>query len=230
MQFGFFLLLIAAAVLTSCEVASASADVAATLSKTTSSYLFADAPDAAGKGSRFLRSDVAEDAKRNNQLGEEERANAFTEYLKTIMAKLLGNPKKADLTRTFPSPPKADVLQRSKSFSGRNAEVQKLTRSKSLSSLKSNPNLEQAADEVLLAAATNVVKHFDTFIGRRQDPDAMFRHFKLDPRVARAGTVSDDTLLDAAKGNPEVLGQYVLWNEYLAFYKEKYPKWVSMLK
>lgn len=220
MQFGFFALLVATALIASCEVTSASTNVAPTLSKTTSSNVIANSDENVpvhGKANRFLRTGTSDGATHQTESDDEDRAITWSEKVSSFVAKLTGqNSKKTtDLTRTFESPPTADILVRSKSFSGNNAAAQKLTRSQSVNAFK---NIRLS--DVKKMGKRFLQNTFKTMDKQKQTPDDMVEFFNLDAKwLAKADKYQ---LREGAKGK-----ENELWYGYTRYYKKKYPNWVS---
>ncbi|KAE8902367.1 hypothetical protein PF005_g29405 [Phytophthora fragariae] len=216
MQFGFFALLVAAALIESCDVTSASTNVALTLSKTTSSNFIVNSGENVpvhGKVNRFLRTGTSDGAAHQTESDDGERAITLNENVSSFVAKLTRQNSK----KTFGSPPIADILPRSKSFSGNNAAAQKLTRSQSANAFK----------DIRLRDVKEMGKNFlkgtfKTMDRQKQTPDDMVDFFNLDAKwLAKADKYE---LREGPKGIANEL-----WYGFTRYYKKKYPNWVSEL-
>nr|AEK81145.1 Avh309 [Phytophthora sojae] len=189
MQFGFFLLVVIAALATSCEAALDSTNAAITLSSKASTDIDTNAVGAVFVyAARFLRAgdtSNADAAEHYDEPIDQERANAWYDKVASFVTNLnkgkaASTEKKAaaDLTRTFRSPPTADKVTRSKSFSYQKATTQKLTRFESL------PNVNAFTDkDVLRKAEGHINNDFKKFDRLEKTPDDIIKRYDLDTSV-----------------------------------------------
>ncbi|KAE9295668.1 hypothetical protein PF008_g24203 [Phytophthora fragariae] len=209
MQFGFYLLVIAAILLVGSDVVTASIDVDTTVSKTSSNLLTSG--DAVSAG-RFLRTSEIADAANED---EDEESDDEERYLPSIVTEKAAGA--------------AAKLTRSKSLSSEKAALQKLKRSKSAKLLNTKLTLEQVKHKFMKSQDRSLFSHFKIMDKQNKNPDQMFKFYGLDNRLAGTTVADTTTLQRVTNGNDEILGQYISWYAFSRFYKEEHPGWVSQL-
>ncbi|KAE9093758.1 hypothetical protein PF006_g24369 [Phytophthora fragariae] len=189
MQFGFYLLVIAAILLVGSDVVTASIDVDTTVSKTSSNLLTSG--DAVSAG-RFLRTSEIADAANED---EDEESDDEERYLPSIVTEKAAGA--------------AAKLTRSKSLSSEKAALQKLKRSKSAKLLNTKLTLEQVEHKFRKSQDRSLFSHFKIMDKQNQNPDQMFKFYRLDKSLAGTTVADTTTLQRVTKGNDEILGQYI---------------------
>ncbi|GMF50912.1 unnamed protein product [Phytophthora fragariaefolia] len=152
------------------------------------------------------------------KLEGEDRANAFTDWVKSLLKTTKAAP---DLKRTFPSPPVADKLVRSKSLSSKKAASMAKTLRRS-ESAKFGLTLEQVSKKISGAAGNEL----QLIYKMKKHPDDIVEYFKLNTKLlAKKGTTLKQ--LRKASESERQLGEYKLWHMYSKFFKKRNPGWVS---
>ncbi|GMF46591.1 unnamed protein product [Phytophthora fragariaefolia] len=107
MQYGLFMVLVAACIFGSCDLVVGSVDKEAMTDEIT----WTNDRMGYGNDGRLLRASGVGEYENNEKLEGEGRANAFLDWFKSLLVK--AKKPAPDLKRTFPSPPVADKLERS---------------------------------------------------------------------------------------------------------------------
>ncbi|GMF33973.1 unnamed protein product [Phytophthora fragariaefolia] len=245
MQYGLFVVLVGACFVTCFEV------VVASISEDTVVY---------GSGGRLLRTSGVGDDARDEKLEGEDRANAFLDWAKSLVKAKKPAPDSVsapglksaqDLKRTFPSPPVADKLVRSKSLELKKAKemAKTLRRSESAkfgvpldqiapkSSTAIDKDLRQIykmnAEYTQLRTALDQVVQKTSVNGRdlqqiyktERNPDDIVRVFKLDTKLTKRGTTLKQ--LKKESKSDRQFREYKLWHSYSKFFKKRNPNWAS---
>ncbi|GMF54318.1 unnamed protein product [Phytophthora fragariaefolia] len=217
MQYRLFMVLAAACFFGSCDLVAASVNKDAMVRKTDA---VASTKDhlVYGNGGRLLRTGAVGSNGRYEKLEGEDRRNAVLDSLKSLFK----TKKAPDLKRTFPSPPVADKLVRSKSLLSKKAKPMAKTLKRSESATFAL-TLEQIAER----GKSAFLKDLERIYKMKKNPDDIVDFFKLDTKLLSKKGTTLKQLEKASNGSGKRWGEYKLWHAYSKFYKRRNRDWVS---
>ncbi|GMF48252.1 unnamed protein product [Phytophthora fragariaefolia] len=169
-------------------------------------------------GGRLLRASAVGGNRRYENVEGEDRASAFLDWVKSLLQAKKTAP---DLKRTFPSPPVADKLVRSKSFKLKKTTpmAKKLRRSESAT-------FGLTLKQILDRGARSRANDFQHIYKMKKNPGDIVVFFNLDASLlVKKGTTLKQ--LEKASGNGQKFGEYKIWHSYSKFFKKRNPEWVS---